>query len=184
MSGTPILLIRQKPESFTHAFQMKVENLIKVGVNGEEIAEWMSNEERRTLYPPLGIVKIVKLRWNCGGRTLELELERRGYKINYDLLPDRSGFLITSWLSDGTTSAAIWNADLTTRFNLRNPWPDSPFYISNQACTFGWPTVEQGQPGFVISVSSMGLSEIAMTIDHFYSVDPDTGVFVSSHPLH
>jgi hypothetical protein len=166
------------------AFQMEVESLTGVGVNGEEIPESMSSDERRKRYPPLGIVKIVKLRWNCGGRTLELELKHVDEEIKYGLLPDRSGFLITSWRSDGTTSAAIWNADLTTRFNLRNPWPDGPFYKVNQAYSFVWPVVERGQPGFVISVSSVGPAEIATTVDHFYVVDPDTGVFVSSHPLH
>jgi hypothetical protein len=166
------------------AFQTKVESLTEIGMNGEEITESMSNGERRKLYPPLGIVKIVRLRWNCDGRMLELELKHGDDRINYELLPDRSGFLITSWQSNGTTSAAIWNADLTIRFSLRNPWPGSPFYKPNQTYCFVWPTVELGQPGFVISVSPADPTEIAMTVDHFYVVDPDTGVFVSSHPLH
>jgi len=163
---------------------MQIENLVLVGTKGEEVPESMPSDERRRLYPPLGVVKIIKLRWKCDGDEFALDLTQGGNKYNWEVLPDRSGFLVTCQQSNGSSSAAILNGDATTRFSLRNPWPDSPFFGPNDKYGFDWPLVHNGQPGFVVGVTSVGATGILTTVDHFYAIDPNTGVFSGSHPLH
>lgn len=161
---------------------MKVENLIRVGEKGECIPESMSSDERRRLYPPLGIVKVVKLTWSLDGVEYSLDLE--GGRVNYEMLPDRSGFLVTKPRVNGKTQAMVLNADSSIRYTLDNPWPTHASYKVNQDYDFSLPLVERGQPGFVVSVSGVGPTGVFVNVDHFFAIDPNDGKFIGNHQLY
>jgi hypothetical protein len=157
---------------------MQIENLVLIGVNGERIPEGISQEERRRLFPPLGIVKVSKIEWKTSDNAIHfLDLTAGDATISWELLPDRSGFCLVR-NSPEESQACILNADSSVRFLLVNPLLSSPYYESGDECRFTFPTVESGQPGYHAYIwSSKDGGKTGVSSEYLCMVDPSTGVF-------
>lgn len=162
---------------------MSVNNLILVGRNGETVSATATSDERKKMFPPLGIIDVVRLRWDDGVRTLEFPLEVGRKKMSWEVLPDRSGLCLTNKATNADSRVVILNADGTVRFELKNPWTLSDRYSPADEYGFSYPSVESGRIGVVVWVWGKSEANAGVIVEHFYEFDDRTGTFGAHHPI-
>jgi hypothetical protein len=162
---------------------MKIENLEFVNSNGTKIPETMDAEERQKLFPPMGVFKTVALEWSLSDGTLRrLDLHADHKKTSWEILPDRSGFLLAI-NSPNESTAMVVNADATTRFLLENPLVRSEFYADGDTCGFSYPGVESEQLGYYAYIWSPNKTDenTGVSSEYFLALDMSTGKLFTSH---
>ena len=158
---------------------MCIVNLQLIGSNGEVVPEHLSSDERRRLFPPLGIIKVVSLKWICDGRPVQIDVQ----DCQWLILPDRSGVAVVS-RQFGKDTAYVLNADGDIRFKLNNPWPRTQYYEPIDQYGFSYPSIEKGRLGFVVYVWRPAPGKQSGTsVEHFFEVDARTGDLLGFHPI-
>lgn len=162
---------------------MSVNNLILIGRNGETLSASATSDERKKMFPPLGIVDVVRLRWDDSGHPIEVPLEVNRKKMSWEVLPDRSGLCLTNKATNADSKVIILNANGTVRFELDNPWPRSDRYSPADEFGFSYPSVERGRIGVVVWVWGKSDASKGVIVEHFYALDDRTGTFGAHHPV-
>jgi hypothetical protein len=159
-----------------------ISNLDLVDSSGKSISATATSAEREAAFPPMGVVNATKLRWESLGKSYELILVKDGKKSSWDVLPDRTGVVVTNKEEQGLSKLTVINADTSVRFELDNPWPTHPKFSKTDRYGFSYPTTENGQPGVVVWVWAESPSGSGVAVEHFYALDSNTGTFLNSHP--
>jgi hypothetical protein len=162
---------------------MKIQTLNLIGQNGEKVPEGITAHDREKLFPPMGIVKVVALEWALPDGILHtLSLLTEAKKISWEMLPDRSGFLLVA-NSETNSEAWIMNADESTRCNLENPLLASNFYENGDTVGFSYPGVDRGQLGCYVYIWSPSKSQpdSGVSGEYFFAIDLATNQFTDSH---
>jgi hypothetical protein len=162
---------------------MAIRDLTLVSRSGEALSASATTEERRKLFPPLGIIDVVRLRWDDGTRTIDIPVDVDGKKLCWVVLPDRTGLCLTNSAENAESRALVLNDDGTIRFELQNPWPKSDNYDVQDAFGFSYPCVQGDRLGAVIWVWSKPSGHSGVAVEHYYEIDASSGEFGRHHPV-
>lgn len=164
---------------------MKIENLKFIDKNGATMPDSMGVEERKKLFPPLGIFKTIAIEWSLSdGTSHHLDLTTDDTKTSWEILPDRSGFLLVMNSTNDSTAMVI-NMDKTTRYVLENPLLKSEFYSDGDVCGFSYPGFEYEQLGCYAYIWSPSKTESnsGVNAEYFLVLDMSIGQLSQSHRI-
>lgn len=161
---------------------MAIDNFTLIDTVGRKISANAGNDERKTVFPPLGVVDVVKLEWTANGAIHEIELIDSGKKSSWHLLPDLSGIILTNKKENKYSLVSVINDDGKNRFSLENPWPKNKFFSPLDDYGFSYPAEEKGKPGVVVWVWSPSI-EGGVSAEYFYAIDVSSGEFLGHQPI-